>query len=526
MSKQILYQEEGRERIKEGIFEVSEIIKSNFGPKSGNSVFETKIGKTFSKDGYTILKDISFEDSFKNIGASLMKNLTEEVENEVGDGTKLAVILASSLIEQGIKYISAKVNIREFLKGVEWAKQEILKKLNKESTPIKNDFEKIKNLAVTCSNSEEIGYLIAQAFEQAKGNGTIYVEQGNQTYSYVEQQSGFTWNQGYISPVFITDTEKNQCVYENPYILITDEIIGSLNQLLNILNKVLVTGRPLVIIAKNIDGSALQGLVLNRAKNPNFKVCAIKADGFGQFQKDWLQDLEVLTNGVCLSRDIDYTLDNDIELESLGQCKKIIVEKDKTTIFKGEGTQEQIKERIETLKVQAENFESEYDKSRYQERISKLDNGITTLYIGGNSEIEIIEKKYRAQNTLNTVVSAIKSGIIPASSSLLPILSMNLEDIEEEKSEAFLYGVQSFQEILEEPLMIMLKNAGIKKPDIILNAIYNYDKIYNVVTGEYENIEESTIFDATLVIKTMIEKAVSVVSTFLTTECVIAENKK
>jgi len=525
-AKEIIYNMEGRDALKRGIDKLSNAVKITLGPKGRNVVIEKKFGAPqITKDGVTVAKEIELKDSFENMGAQMVREVASKTADKAGDGTTTATVLAQSIIGVGLKNVTAGANPMDLKRGIDLAVETVIKSLKKQTRQVGDDYNKIEQVArVSSNNDASIGKLIAEAMKKVKKEGVITVEEAKGTETTVEIVEGMQFDRGYISPYFVTNTEKMECVMENPYILIHDKKISSMKDLLPILEAVVQASRPFVIIAEDIDGEALATLVVNKLRG-SLKVVAVKAPGFGDRRKEMLEDLAVLTGGTVVTEERGFKLETTT-LEMLGKADKVSIDKDNTTIVNGAGEKTAIKARINQIKAQIENTTSDYDKEKLQERLAKLSGGVAVLYIGASSEVEMKEKKDRVDDALHATRAAVEEGIVPGGG-IAYIRA--IKDIEKLKgsNEDEQTGIEIIKRALEEPLRQIVENAGLEGSVIVNKVIGEKDDFgFNAQTEKYENLYKAGVIDPTKVTRIALENAASVAGMFLTTECVIAEIKE
>jgi len=525
-AKEIIYNMEGRDALKRGIDKLSNAVKITLGPKGRNVVIEKKFGAPqISKDGVTVAKEIELKDSFENMGAQMVREVASKTADKAGDGTTTATVLAQSIIGVGLKNVTAGANPMDLKRGIDLTVETVIKSLKKQTRQVGDDYNKIEQVArVSSNNDASIGKLIAEAMKKVKKEGVITVEEAKGTETTVEIVEGMQFDRGYISPYFVTNTEKMECVMENPYILIHDKKISSMKDLLPILEAVVQASRPFVIIAEDIDGEALATLVVNKLRG-SLKVVAVKAPGFGDRRKEMLEDLAVLTGGTVVTEERGFKLETTT-LEMLGKADKVSIDKDNTTIVNGAGEKTAIKARINQIKAQIENTTSDYDKEKLQERLAKLSGGVAVLYIGASSEVEMKEKKDRVDDALHATRAAVEEGIVPGGGIAYIRAIKDLKELkgsnEDEQT-----GIEIIKRALEEPLRQIVENAGLEGSVIVNKVIGEKDDFgFNAQTEKYENLYKAGVIDPTKVTRIALENAASVAGMFLTTECVIAEIKE
>jgi len=526
MSKMIFFDIEARNKMKKGVDTLSDAVKVTLGPKGRNVVIERKFGApTVTKDGVTVAKEIELEDPIENMGAQMVKEVASKTADIAGDGTTTATVLAQAIIAEGLKNVAAGANPMDLKRGIDKAVKSIVDSLKKQSEKIGSDSKKIQQVAsISANNDPEIGALIAQAMAKVGKEGVITVEEAKGTDTTVDVVEGMQFDRGYISPYFVTNSEKMQAELSNPYILIYDKKISTMKDILHILEKVAQSGRPLVIIAEDLDGEALATLVVNKLRG-TIKVAAVKAPGFGDRRKEMLQDIAVLTSGIVVSEEQGYKLEN-VDLEYLGSAESITIDKDNTTIVGGKGKKADITARVNQIKAQVETTTSDYDKEKLQERLAKLAGGVAVLYIGAATEIEMKEKKDRVDDALHATRAAVEEGIVPgggvayvrASDVLAKMTGSN----EDETT-----GIAIVRRAVEEPLRTIVENAGFEG-SVVVNKIKEgkADYGFNAHTEKYENLFKAGVIDPTKVSRVALENAASIAGMMLTTECVVADRPK
>jgi chaperonin GroEL len=526
MSKIILFSNDSRNKMKKGVDTLADAVKVTLGPKGRNVVIEKKFGAPqVTKDGVTVAKEIELEDPFENMGAQMAKEVASKTADEAGDGTTTATVLAQSIVSEGIKMVAAGSNPMDLKRGIDKAVIAVVENLRKQSDKVGNDFKKIQQVAtISANNDSTIGTLIAEAMKRVGKEGVITVEEAKGTETTVDVVEGMQFDRGYLSPYFVTNTEKMEVELQNPFILIYDKKISTLKDVLHILEKTAQTGRPLLIIAEDLEGEALATLVVNKIRG-TIKVAAVKAPGFGDRRKEMLQDLAVLTGGEVISEEMGHKLEA-VELTSLGQCESVSIDKDNTVIVGGKGKKTDITGRCNQIKAQLETTTSDYDKEKLQERLAKLAGGVAVLYVGAATEVEMKEKKDRVDDALHATRAAVEEGIVPGGGTAF---IRAIESLEKMKgaNEDETTGIAIIRRALEEPLRTIVANAGLEG-SIIVQKIKEGkgDFGYNARTEKYENLFKSGVIDPTKVGRVALEKAASIASTLLTTECVIAEKPK
>ncbi|MDR3308834.1 MAG: chaperonin GroEL [Tannerella sp.] len=526
MAKEIKFNIEARDLLKKGVDELADAVKVTLGPKGRNVIIEKKFGAPqVTKDGVTVAKEIELSCPYENMGAQLVREVASKTNDKAGDGTTTATVLAQSIISVGLKNVTAGANPMDLKRGIDKAVAKVVESIADQSEQLGDNLEKIENVAKISANGDEsIGKLIAEAMQKVKKEGVITVEEAKGTETTVEVVEGMQFDRGYISAYFVTDTEKMETQFENPYILIYDKKVSALKELLPILEQVVQTGRSLLIIAEDLDSEALATLVVNRLR-AGLKVCAVKAPGFGDRRKAMLEDIAILTGGAVITEEKGMKLE-DATIELLGSADKVTVNKDNTTIVKGAGNKKEIESRISQIKAQIETTTSDYDKEKLQERLAKLAGGVAVLYVGAPSEIEMKEKKDRVDDALNATRAAIEEGTVPGGGvayiRAIPALDALKGDNEDET-----YGIEIIKRAIEEPLRQIVNNSG-REGAVVVQKVKEGkgDFGYNAHTDVYENLCQTGVIDPAKVARIALENAASIAGMFLTTECVIAEKKE
>jgi chaperonin GroEL len=522
-AKQITFNTEAREKLKQGIDELANAVKVTLGPKGRNVVIQKSFGApTITKDGVSVAKEIELEDPIANMGAQMVKEVASKTADAAGDGTTTATILAQAIVTAGLKSVAAGSNPMDLKRGIDRAVRKVVDHLQSQTEQIGDDFDKIQQVAaISANNDETIGTLIADAMRRVTKDGVITVEEAKGTDTYVEEVIGMQFDRGYLSPYFITDAEKMVADYENPLLLITDKKISNMQDLVPVLEKALQTGRPLLIIAEDVDSQALGVLVVNRLR-AGLKVVAVKAPGFGDRRKAMLEDIAVLTGGTVISEEQGYKLEN-AGLEHLGQCARITVDKDNTIVVDGKGNAEAIKARTQQIKQQIESTTSDYDREKLQERLAKLAGGVAVLYVGAATEVEMKEKKDRVDDALHATRAAIEEGIVPGGGVAL-VRSIASLDEGKGANEDETVGMAIVRKALEAPIRIIAENAGVDGSLVFHKVAEGKGAYgYNARTDEYEDLKKAGIIDPTKVTRVALENAASIAALVLTTECVINE---
>ena len=525
MAKDIIFDLKARESLKKGVDALSNAVKVTLGPKGRNVVLEKSFGAPqISKDGVTVAKEIDLKDPVENMGAQMIKEVASKTNDIAGDGTTTATVLAQAIVNTGIKNVTAGANPMDLKRGINTAVEVVIKSLKKQTKQIGDKTEKIEQVATVAANDDKsIGKLIAEAMSKVKKEGVITIEEAKGIDTYVDVVEGMQFDRGYISPYFVTDTEKMEAIYENPFILIYDKKISVMKDLLPILEKAAQSGRPLVIISEDIDGEALATLVVNKIRG-SLKVVAVKAPGFGDRRKEMLEDIAVLTGGIVISEEKGYKLE-DADISYLGVAEIVAIDKDNTTIVSGKGKKEDIAARIKQIKSQIETTTSDYDKEKLQERLAKLAGGVAVIYVGAVSEVEMKEKKDRFDDALNATRAAIEEGIVPGGGIAFIRAIKDLKDLKGENEDQNT-GIAIIRRTLEEPLRQIVENAGLEGSVVVQKVKEGKDDFgYNARTHVYENLFAAGVIDPTKVTRVAIENAASIAGMLLTTECVIVENK-
>jgi len=524
MAKQLLFNIEARNRMKKGVDALANAVKVTLGPKGRNVVIEKKFGApTVTKDGVSVAKEIELEDAIENMGAQMVKEVASKTADIAGDGTTTATVLAQSIISEGLKMVAAGANPMDLKRGIDKAVALVVENLKSQSQTVGNDSKKIQQVAtISANNDETIGKLIAEAFAKVGKEGVITVEEAKGTDTTVEVVEGMQFDRGYISPYFVTNSEKMEAELQNPYILIYEKKISAMKDILGILEKVAQSGRPLLIIAEDLEGEALATLVLNKLRG-TLKVAAVKAPGFGDRRKEMLQDIAILTGGTVISEDLGYKLEA-ADLPALGQAASVTIDKDNTIIVGGKGKKQDITARVNQIKAQIETTTSDYDKEKLQERLAKLSGGVAVLYVGAATEVEMKEKKDRVDDALHATRAAVEEGIVPGGGvayiRAIQALDVKLKgQIEDEQT-----GMAIVKRALEAPIRTLTDNAGIDG-SIVVQKIKEGtgDFGFNARTETYENLFKAGVIDPTKVSRVALENAASIAGMLLTTECVIAD---
>ncbi len=523
MAKEIKFDIEGRDLLKKGVDALANAVKVTLGPKGRNVILEKKFGAPqVTKDGVTVAKEIELEESFENIGAQLVKEVASKTNDDAGDGTTTATVLAQSIVTVGLKNVTAGANPMDLKRGIDKAVKSVVENLSNQSKTIGEDNQKIEQVAaISANNDKSIGALIAEAMGKVKKEGVITVEESKTADTYVDVVEGMQFDRGYISPYFVTDTEKMEAILENPHIMLTDKKISTMKDLMPILEPVAQSGRPLLIIGEDIEGEALATLVVNKLRG-SLKIASVKAPGFGDRRKEMLEDIAILTGGTVISEEKGLTLEG-ATLDMLGNSEKVSIDKENTTIVNGAGDKKNIDARVKQIKQQIENTTSDYDREKLQERLAKLAGGVAVLYVGAASEVEMKEKKDRVEDALSATRAAVEEGIIPGGgvAYVRAIEALNKLTGENEDQNT---GIAIIKRALEEPLRLIVENAGLDGSVVVQKIKEGKDDFgYNASTDKYENLFESGVIDPTKVARIALENSASIAGMFLTTECIVAD---
>lgn len=526
MAKEIKFDIKAREELKKGVDALADAVKVTLGPKGRNVIIEKKFGAPhITKDGVSVAREVELEDPFQNMGAQLVKEVASKTGDDAGDGTTTATVLAQAIINVGLKNVAAGANPMDIKRGIDKAVEAVVGSIKAQSEEVGDDFKKIEDVArISANNDDKIGHLIAEAMKKVKKEGVITVDEAKGTETTVDVVEGMQFDRGYISPYFITNTEKMECEMERPYILLYDKKISNFKDLLPVLEPVAQGGRPLLIIAEDVDSEALATLVVNRLRG-SLKVCAVKAPGFGDRRKEMLEDIAILTGGTVISEEKGMKLDA-ATLDMLGTADKVTINKENTTIVDGAGSKEAIATRVAQIKAQIEQTKSDYDKEKLQERLAKLAGGVAVLHIGAPSEVEMKEKKDRVDDALSATRAAIAEGIVPGGGVAYIRAISSIEDMKGDNEDETT-GIHIVKRAIEEPLRQIVANAGAEGAVIVQKVKEgNADFGYNARTGEFENLMAAGVIDPAKVTRVALENAASIAGMFLTTECVIADKKE
>ncbi len=526
MAKEMLFDIDAREELKKGVDAIANAVKVTLGPKGRNVIIEKKFGAPqITKDGVTVAKEVELEDSFQNLGAQLVKEVASKTGDDAGDGTTTATVLAQAIVNVGLKNVTAGANPMDLKRGIDKAVAQVVESIAKQAKSVGDDYDKIEQVAtISANNDATIGALIADAMRKVSKDGVITIEEAKGTDTHIDIVEGMQFDRGYISPYFVTNTEKMEVEMENPYILIYDKKISNLKELLPVLEPAVQSGRPFLIIAEDVESEALTTLVVNRLRS-SLKICAVKAPGFGDRRKEMLEDIAILTGGVVISEEKGITLEK-ATLEMMGSAEKITVDKDNTVIVNGVGDKDAISKRIGQIKTQIETTTSDYDREKLQERLAKLAGGVAVLYVGAASEVEMKEKKDRVDDALSATRAAIEEGIVPgggvayirAIESLASLKAANDDEAT---------GIDIIKRAIEEPLRQIVDNAG-KEGAVVVQKVMEgkADFGFNARTETYENLFAAGVVDPAKVARVALENAASIAGMFLTTECVLVEKKE
>jgi chaperonin GroEL len=522
MAKKLFFNTDARERLKKGVDTLADAVKVTLGPKGRNVILDKKFGApTITKDGVTVAKDIEIKEPIENMGAQLVKEVASKTADTAGDGTTTATVLAQAIFSAGIKNVAAGANPMDLKRGIDKAVSAVVKSLKDQSRPINSSNEIAQVATISANNDTEIGKMIADAMDKVGKDGVITVEEARGTETEVKTVEGMQFDRGYLSPYFVTNTEKMEAELERPYILITEKKVSSMKELMPVLEASAQTGRPLLIIAEDVDGEALATLVVNKIRGV-LKIAAVKAPGFGDRRKAMLEDIAILTGGTVISEERGFKLEN-ATLDYLGTAEKITIDKDNTTIINGSGTSENIQARVSQIKSQMENTTSDYDKEKLQERLAKLSGGVAILYIGAATEVEMKEKKDRVDDALHATRAAVQEGVVAGGGVALIRAVDALKDVQTHNEDEAT-GVNIIRIALESPLRTIVFNAG-GEGSVVVNKVKEgkEDFGYNAREDRYENMFAAGVIDPTKVTRLALENAASIAALLLTTECVVAD---
>ncbi len=522
MAKELKFNEDARRAILSGVEKLAAAVKVTLGPKGRNVVIDKKFGSpTVTKDGVTVAKEIELEDMFENLGAQMVKEVAEKTSDVAGDGTTTATVLAEAIYREGLKNVTAGANPMEIKKGIDLAVEKIVEEIKRIAKPVKDKTEVAQVATIAANNDKTVGSLIADAMEKVGKDGVITVEEAKSMATTLEVVEGMQFDQGYLSPYFITDSDRMECVLEDPYILIHEKKISSLKDLLPLLEKVARSGRPLLIVAEDVEGEALATLVVNKLRG-TFQCCAVKAPGYGDRRKAMLQDIAILTGGKAITEDLGIKLES-VELSDLGRAKRVRITKDDTTIVEGAGKTADIKARINQIKKQIEETDSDYDREKLQERLAKLAGGVAVINVGAATETEMKEKKARVEDALHATRAAVEEGIVPGGGVALIRCQKVLDEIEVDGDVKT--GVDIVRRAIEFPLRQLVANAGLE-PSVIVQKVKEAKKVgegFNVATEEFVNMVDAGIIDPAKVTRSALQNAASIASLMLTTEALVVE---
>jgi len=520
-AKQLLYNQEARRKVLTGVEKLASAVKVTLGPKGRNVVLDKKFGSpTITKDGVTVAKEIELEDPFENMGAQLVKEVAEKTSDVAGDGTTTATILAEAIYREGLKNVTAGANPMALKRGIEKAVQKVVEELKNLSRQVKDKKEIAQVATIAANNDASIGELIAEAMDKVGKDGVITVEESKTMSTNLEVVEGMQFDQGYLSPYFVTDTERMEAVLEEPYILIYEKKISAVKDLLPVLEKVARTGKPILIIAEDVEGEALATLVVNKIRG-TLSCCAVKAPGYGERRKAMLQDIAILTGGRAITEDLGIKLES-VEIEDLGRAKRVTIDKENTTIVGGEGSTKEIEARINQIKKQIEETDSDYDREKLQERLAKLAGGVAVINVGAATETEMKEKKARVEDALHATRAAVEEGIVPGGGVALLRCIPALETLKLDGDEQI--GVDIVRKALEDPIRQLAINAGEEGSVIVERVRSEKQNVgFNVNTGKFEDMFEAGIIDPTKVTRTALENASSIASLLITTEALVTE---
>lgn len=526
MAKELLFNIDARDELKKGVDALANAVKVTLGPKGRNVILEKKFGAPqITKDGVTVAKEIELADAYQNTGAQLVKSVASKTGDDAGDGTTTATVLAQAIVGVGLKNVTAGANPMDLKRGIDKAVASVVETIQDMSETVGDNYDKIEQVAtVSANNDPEIGKLIADAMRKVSKDGVITIEEAKGTETTIGVVEGMQFDRGYLSPYFVTDAEKMECVMENPYILIYDKKISNLKDLLPILEPAVQSGRPLLIIAEDVDSEALTTLVVNRLR-AQLKICAVKAPGFGDRRKAMLEDIAILTGGVVISEEKGLTLEQ-ATMDMLGSCEKATINKDNTTLVDGAGDKDAIQDRINQIKAELANTTSSYDKEKLQERLAKLSGGVAVLYVGAASEVEMKEKKDRVDDALCATRAALEEGLVPGGGVTYIRAAEKLEGMKGDNDDETT-GIEIIKRAIEEPLRQIVANAG-KEGAVVVQKVREGkgDFGYNARTDKFENLHAAGVVDPAKVTRVALENAASIAGMFLTTECVIVEKKE
>jgi len=521
MAKQLLFDEKARAAILKGVETLSKAVKVTLGPKGRNAILDKKFGSpTITKDGVTVAKEIELEDPFENMGAQMVREVASKTSDVAGDGTTTATVLAEAIYKKGLKFVAAGANAISVKRGIDRAVEVIVEKLKGMSKPVEKEKEIQQVATISANGDSEIGKTIAEAMQKVGKDGTITVEEAKGIETTLDVVEGMQFDKGYLSPYFITNPESMECIMEEPYLLIHEKKISSMNDLLPLLQKIVQTGKPLVIIAEDIEGEALATLTINKLRG-TFQCCAVKAPGFGDRRKAMMADIAILTGGTFISEDLGLKLEG-VDLDVLGRAGRIVIDKDATTIIEGKGKSKDIKGRVEQIKAEIERSTSDYDREKLQERLAKLAGGVAVIKVGAATETELKEKKARVEDALHATRAAVEEGIVAGGGVALLRCESALDDLKLKGDEKI--GIQIIREAIEAPTRMLCDNAGVEG-SIVVERIKSQETNfgYNVATDKYEDLVAAGVIDPIKVTRSALQNAASIAGLLLTTECMIAE---
>ncbi|MDZ4863358.1 MAG: chaperonin GroEL [Gemmatimonadota bacterium] len=524
-AKDLLFNSDARSRLKRGVDALADAVKVTLGPKGRNVVIDKKFGSpTITKDGVTVAKEIELADPVENMGAQMVKEVATKTSDLAGDGTTTATVLAQAIFREGLKNVTAGANPMELKRGIDKAVEAIVEELKRISTPSGGKKEIAQVGTISANNDHEIGRLIADAMEKVGKDGVITVEEAKGLETTLETVEGMQFDRGYLSPYFVTDPEKMEAVLEDAYLLIHDKKISAMKELLPVLEKIAQTGKPLLIIAEDVEGEALATLVVNKLRG-TLKVCAVKAPGFGDRRKEMLTDVAKLTGGTVIAEELGFKLES-ASISQLGRAKRVVIDKDNTTIIDGRGKSDDIQGRISEIKVAIDKSTSDYDREKLQERLAKLSGGVAVIHVGAATETEMKEKKARVEDALHATRAAVEEGIVPGGGVALLRAQAVLDKVKGTADEKI--GVEIVRRSLEEPIRMIAQNAGAEGSIIVAKVRGSKDKNfgYNAATDVYEDLVKAGVIDPTKVTRTALQNAASIAGLLLTTECVVVERKE
>jgi chaperonin GroEL len=524
-AKELQFNTDARSKLKRGVDQLAEAVKVTLGPKGRNVVIDKKFGSpTVTKDGVTVAKEVELSDPIENMGAQMVKEVATKTSDLAGDGTTTATVLAQAIFREGLKNVTAGANPMELKRGIDRAVEAVVEQLKTLSVPSAGKKEIAQVGTISANNDKEIGNLIAEAMEKVGKDGVITVEEAKGLETTLETVDGMQFDRGYLSPYFVTDPEKMEAVLDDPYILIHDKKISAMKELLPVLEKVAQSGRPLLILAEDVEGEALATLVVNKLRG-TLKVAAVKAPGFGDRRKEMLRDIAVLTGGQVISEELGFKLEN-ATLNDLGRAKRVVVDKDNTTVVDGKGKESDIQGRINEIKAAVEKSTSDYDREKLQERLAKLSGGVAVINVGAATETEMKEKKARVEDALHATRAAVEEGIVPGGGVALIRAQAGLDKIKGTDDEKI--GVEIVRRALEEPIRMIAQNAGAEGSIVVGRVKESKEKNfgYNAATDAYEDLVKAGVIDPTKVTRTALQNAASIAGLLLTTECVVVEKKE